>query len=252
MREQAIINLSKAFEVKKGIVQGLVGMSKGDWPAMEEMVARICEFHPETIQTIVQLIKRLRTAKEADDLEGKEERQTQQYAQLKERIAQGEHIESIFNMLDEDASGELDFDEFQEALKYYGLRMTKERQLEIFSQFDADGNTRLSINEFYKAIRHIRRTISTEAIGTLSLSWKTMARTIVVGVFILLLLFAFIFLGISGFTTNTTLGTVVNSILPIFAGGIVLKFNTVDVKSRIKRIEPIIEDALSALTSGDV
>jgi len=79
-----------------------------------------------------------------------------------------------------------------------------------------------------------------------------MTRTILIGVLILLLLFAFIFLGISGFTTNTTLGTVVNSILPVFAGGIVLKFNTVDVKSRIKRIEPIIEDALSALTSGDV
>lgn len=48
-------------------------------------------------------------------------------------------------MLDVDGSGELDFEEFSEVLKYYDMRMSQERQLQIFSRFDVDGSAKLDM-----------------------------------------------------------------------------------------------------------
>ena len=226
-------------------------MAKGDWHAMERMVAYICEFDSHKIQSIVLLIKRLRIAKEADDMEGKEERQAQQYIQLRERIAQGADVVSIYNMLDADGTGKLDFDEFSEALKYYGLHMTMERKIEIFSKFDIDNSTDLSIQEFDHAIEYIKDTISADAIESIGLSVSNITKTVLIALFILLLLFMFIFLGISGFTTNTTLGTVVNSFLPIIAGAIVFNASSLEVADNFRRIAPSIERAITVLTVSD-
>jgi len=66
------------------------------------------------------------------------------YKQLKEKIEAGADANQIFNILDVDCSGKLDFEEFEEVLKYYDWRMSKERQLEIFSRFDEDGSLNLS------------------------------------------------------------------------------------------------------------
>lgn len=46
---------------------------------------------------------------------------------LKEKIDQGGGAESIFHMLDADGSGELDFEEFKEVMKYFDLSFSEER-----------------------------------------------------------------------------------------------------------------------------
>ena len=46
---------------------------------------------------------------------------------MKERIEQGAGAEQIFHMLDEDGSGELDFEEFKEVMKYFDLTLSEER-----------------------------------------------------------------------------------------------------------------------------
>ena len=52
-KAKAIGDLAEAFGIDGRIVQGLVAIAMGDWTAMEDMVARICEFNPQTIHTIV-------------------------------------------------------------------------------------------------------------------------------------------------------------------------------------------------------
>jgi hypothetical protein len=69
-------------------------------------------------------------------------------------------------------------------------------------------------------MHYIKKNISQGAMDQLGLSKANLIKIFIVLVFILLLLFAFIFLGIAGFTTGTTLGSVVNSIMPVSAGGV--------------------------------
>jgi len=75
---------------------------------------------------------------------------------------------------------------------------------------------------------------------------------ILIAIIILLILFVFIFLGIAGFTTNTTLGSVVNSLMPISAGGLLTRAGSTDLTEVIKKIKDSVEQRLSVLTMSDV
>ena len=101
-------------------------------------------------------------------------------------------------------------------------------------------------------MEYIKKNISSEAMDTLGLSKSNIIKGFLVLVGILLLLFVFIFLGIMGFTTNTTLGSIVNSIMPISAGGVLGGASATDITAKIKRIVPSIERVLSVLTITDV
>ena len=53
----------------------------------------------------------------------------------------------------------------------------------------------------------------------------------------LLLLFAFIFLGITAFTTGSTFGSIINSLLPISGGSILGKNKKIDLSKMIETIK---------------
>ena len=93
-------------------MKGFVSLAKGEWAGMADMVARVCEFEPDTINKIVQLIKKLKNANEAEVAAPSPENQTKMYLQLKEKIEAGADANQIFNILDVDCSGALDFEEF--------------------------------------------------------------------------------------------------------------------------------------------
>ena len=174
------------------------------------------------------------------------------YEQLKEKIEQGADQEQIFNMLDVDGSGELDFEEFSEVLKYYDMQMSDERQLQIFSRFDENGSAKLDMQEFDSAMTYIKKTISRGAMDQLGLSKSNLVQVFLALVIILLLLFAFIFLGIMGFTTGSTLGSVVNSIMPISAGGVLGGGTQTKVSDKIKKIKPSIQRIIQVFTLSDI
>jgi hypothetical protein len=124
-RDKAVASIASAFGIDERIVKGLIALAKGDWHAMEDMVARVCEFNPDTIKNLISLMKRLKLVKEADTTDGKGGADSADiFEQLKEKIDQGADAEQIFNMLDTDGSGELDFEEFTEVLKYYDMKMS--------------------------------------------------------------------------------------------------------------------------------
>jgi len=156
-------------------------------------------------------------------------------------------------MLDVSGTGTLTFEEFQEAFKIYNLRFSEERQLEMFTRYDTNGDpNELGIKDFVRIMAYIKKTISTETMTTLGLSKAKIIKGLILLVCILLVLFVFIFLGIMGFTTNSTLGSVVNSLLPISAGGILSKASSGDVQQKIKRITSSVKQVLTVLTITDV
>ena len=254
MERNAIKELAKAFGVRPRVAKGLFGLARGDWNAMEGMVSRLCEFDLNTIKKSISLIKRLKLAKEADDvIETKEEEnKLAMFEALKEKIKKGADVEQIFDMLDADGSGAMDFEEFQEALKFYDIKLTVERQRQIFSQYDANGNGTFNVREFNKAIAFLKNDMSTHAMAALGMSKPVIIKGLLGLIFILLLIFAFIFFGIAGFTTGSTLGAVTNTMMPMAGGGVLGGASGSDVEGKIKRIKPAIEEVFSVLTISDM
>jgi hypothetical protein len=86
----------------------------------------------------------------------------------------------------------------------------------------------------------------------LGLSKVTIIRLVILSVWILMLMFLFIFFGIMGFTTTSSLGSVVNALFPLI-GGSLLGFGTaIKAKDKIKRILPTIFRVLRVLTISDL
>jgi len=62
-------------------------------------------------------------------------------------------IGRTFRIYDDDGSKNLNFEEFFEGVKDYGLDMTKEAAKEVFDLFDKDGSGEVSIDEFLIGLR---------------------------------------------------------------------------------------------------
>jgi Ca2+-binding EF-hand superfamily protein len=55
--------------------------------------------------------------------------------------------------LDSDCSGSLDY---EEVMKYYDVKFSEHRMIEIFSKYDIDGSCEMNLQEFEQAIEYIR------------------------------------------------------------------------------------------------
>ena len=108
------------------------------------------------------------------------------------------------------------------------------------------------MQEFNDAWDYIKKKISIESIDDLGLSSTRIFLMSLFSIVILTFFFVFIIFGIMGFTTNTTLGAVVNSIMPIFAGALISRAGKTNINEKIARIGQSIDARLSVLTISDV
>ena len=252
VREKAILKIASAFEIEQSIVTGLISLSKGDWSGLAEMAGRFCEFDSEKIQKLVHVAKTLKIFGDFEETNSSAQKKSN-FERLKEKIDEGGNEDQIFHMLDQDGSGYLDFEEFSEVMKFFDLKFSQERLLEIFSKYDADGTAVMNVQEFENAVNYIKSQISLGALDNLGLSRKRLFSIFIVSVCILLFLFAFIFLGIRGFISASQFGTVVNSMLPVTSGGILAKLRSPgSIQAKIDEIKDKIIQALNVLTINDI
>ncbi|EKX53490.1 hypothetical protein GUITHDRAFT_54801, partial [Guillardia theta CCMP2712] len=61
-------------------------------------------------------------------------------------------ISSAFNAFDMDGSGELEREEFEEALVHVGLEVPKEEVDEMMAVMDTDGSGTINFSEFQRAM----------------------------------------------------------------------------------------------------
>ena len=155
-------------------------------------------------------------------------------------------------MLDADESGLLDFDEFKEVMKYFDLSFSEERLRQIFSKFDADGSAQMDLQEFEGALKYIKSLISKQSLDYMGFSKKQILKVLLGAIVMLLLIFAFIFVGIAAFSTGSTFGSVINSIMPISGGAIMGKAKEINLDKLLDSIKGIIQKVLNVLTTADV
>ncbi|CAG9334001.1 unnamed protein product [Blepharisma stoltei] len=249
-RDKAAYKLSKTYEIDENIIAGFIALGKGDWNGLAGMAGRFCEFDPVKIQQVVTLIKRLKLIGESEEeaRSGKSDLE-----KLKEKMDSGGDTDQIFHMLDKDHSGELDFEEFAQIMKFFDLEFTMQRLLEIFSKFDADGSGCMNVQEFDAALEYIRSEIANGAIEHMGMGKGKLIKMFLITLLILILIFAFIFLGIIGFITASKFGSAVNSLLPMGSGGVLGKARNVgDLGSKIQEIGPRINDSLAVMTVNEL
>jgi len=120
-------------------------------------------------------------------------------------------LAKLFAQFDNDRSGSLDFDQFQDMLRYLNINLSQEKIVEIFNKVDTDGDKALTYNEFEKGFALLAAEVAMAALQSLGLTDAQIYGVVGSGFLILMGIFAFIFLGMAAFTSNSTFGSVVNS-----------------------------------------
>ena len=152
----------------------------------------------------------------------------------------------IFKKFDKDRSGYIDYNEFCELTKYMGLFLDKEESLKLFSMADRNNNNQIELREFKYAMALLKLRIAYETLRKLGLTIEDLIWYGFFAMIFLLLVFVFIFLGISAFSKSEGFNAVINSLLPLTAGA-ASAARKVDIKGALEKVKGFVQNSISRL-----
>eukprot|EP00753_Platysulcus_tardus_P018858 PLAT7024.5.p1 GENE.PLAT7024.5~~PLAT7024.5.p1 ORF type:complete len:4159 (+),score=1526.28 PLAT7024.5:947-12478(+) len=172
--------------------------------------------NPARVRQIVNLVKSFAASRKesADGKDGSGGGSGSSSSSSSEEKSLGE----MFREFDTSGDGRINYHEFYSITRYMNLRLSQKRAMKIFAQSDVDGSGAIDYDEFDNAMQLLRDEVSGSALRRLGLSTHTLILLFIQVVGVLLLFFAFIFVGIAAFTTGSTFGSVVNSALTVGSG----------------------------------
>jgi hypothetical protein len=152
----------------------------------------------------------------------------------------------MFKQFDKDRSGYIDYNEFCEMCKYMGLFLDKEKSLKLFSMADRSNNNQIELSEFKYAMALLKLQIAYETLKKLGLTLEDLVWYGILAMIFLLLLFVFIFLGISAFSRAEGFNAVVNSCLPLTAGA-AMAARKIDIKGALEKVKGFVQNIIMKL-----
>ena len=139
---------------------------------------------------------------------------------IKDKLKMDKDMEAkdLFKVFDIDKSGRINIDEFKLLTKRLNMTLSDHRIREIFTSVKGEKikeSQELDEIEFEKALGYLQ-----EKSIMLTLEYLGITKEVLFGILIwltllLLILFAFIFVGIAAFTVGGTFGSIINSLFPI-------------------------------------
>lgn len=129
---------------------------------------------------------------------------------------------TIFNHF-ANSRGTMGMEEFSNIFKQLGLPISHAKIMQMFSIADKDKKGELNYQQFLKALESLKGFLITEIMDQLGFSIKDMAISFLFAIVILILMFAFIFVGMAAFSPASSFSSVTNSMMPLGAGGAVNK-----------------------------
>ncbi len=112
----------------------------------------------------------------------------------------------------------LTFDEFSNIFKKLKLQICHVEMLRIFSEADIDKNGELSYQDFIRAFQIMKNHFVQKYLIENGITYQDMIISLIGAIIMLLLMFAFIFVGISAFSPTSPFSSVINSLMPLLAG----------------------------------
>jgi hypothetical protein len=201
--------LADAFGIPRDLIEGSLGLAKGDIEAVVPLAKRLGDFNEEDVEELRKTLKSLQSLMGVDDKNSGNSGLN----------LQGMTREEIFAMADNDNSGALDFDEFKELIKFFGMTLSDQACLEMFASADKSGTGVLSYSEFEDAMDAIQSKLGGGALSELGVSTPQIAAIVLMGLIMLGAVLMFLFMGISAFTTGSAFGAVINSAAVLGGGG---------------------------------
>jgi hypothetical protein len=110
------------------------------------------------------------------------------------------------------------FEEFNNIFVQLNLKIPYVRRLKIFSEADVNKSGDLTYQEFVIALSILKKDFIFEVMNQLGISWEDMVISLVWSIILLLLMNAFIFVGILAFSPVSSFSSVTNTIMPLAAG----------------------------------
>jgi hypothetical protein len=110
------------------------------------------------------------------------------------------------------------FEEFNNIFVQLNLKIPYVRMLKIFSEADVNKRGELNYQDFVRALSIMKDHFIYEVMNQLGISLEDMIVSLVWSIILLILMFAFIFVGIVAFSPTSSFSSVTNTIMPLAAG----------------------------------
>ena len=147
----------------------------------------------------------------------------------------------LFDVFDQDGSGQLSYGEFKDICKYLGLIMDQEKSLKMFSLVDTDKNNYIDYDEFSKAIILIKFEIAKDMLRKLELSNRDLIRFWIGILFCLTAALFFVIFGTFAYSSADGFSAVLSSI-PSIGAGILAIFRILSKGDKVKSMKKYIDE----------
>jgi hypothetical protein len=150
----------------------------------------------------------------------------------------------LFKMFDKDDSGYIAYGEFKDLCKYMGLTLDEEKSLKMFAMADRNNNNCIETQEFKYVMLIIQLEIARDTLNKLEITTTDLIMFGVLTFIYLVLILAFVFLGIFAFSKAEGFNSVVNSFLPLISG-VFAGSRKIDIKGKVEKVKEYIKSIIS-------
>jgi len=154
-------------------------------------------------------------------------------------------LTDIFQLLDTDQSGVLQRSEFKELFTSMGDKMPPQVIDQLFAYCDADGSGTITETELEEGWAYVSHKIVEERMAEFGTSWVDILIAIIYAVVTLCVLFAFIFLALQGWSSETSFTSIVQTALVSGCGRIVT-----GVRKRAPAEKPDVDDIMEEMDAS--
>jgi len=212
------------------IIESIFNFINGDFDKLSPELFNLFNIDKKTFKIIKGILEEFKTI-----LQGPEAYVTKKIAYLNSSIT-GQNVSSLdlikdklkmdkdmdtkdlFKVFDSDKSGKISLEEFKLLTKRLNMTLSDHRIKEIFTSVKGDDinySQELNEKEFEKALDYLQDKSIMLTLEYLGITKEILFGVLIWLVMLLLILFAFIFVGIAAFAIGGTFGSIINSMFPI-------------------------------------
>jgi hypothetical protein len=206
---QSFRDLSRSYKVREQIVKAMYGLCRGKMELVRPLGQEYGEFETHKTENFFKLVMRLAPIMHINEEEEEDEQNNGDETTLEEDISP----DVVFARVDKHGTGYITLDEFAEAMKMYQMKLNKIGLMKLFLSGDEEGEGLLTPEKFGDIISSFEEKMVLNIMDSLGKGMSTLINAVLVAISFILLLFGFLFVGLSTFSRPGAFGAATSSSL---------------------------------------
>ncbi len=206
---QSFKDLSKAYKVREKIVKAMYGLCRGKMKLVRPLGQEFGEFETDKTENFFKLIMRLAPLMQINEEDQQDEAGNGDVTTLEEAVSP----DVVFARVDKHGTGYITLDEFGEAMKMYQINLNKIGLMKLFLSGDEEAEGLLTPEKFGEIISSFEENMVLSVMDSLGKGMSTLFNAVLVAIAFILLLFGFLFVGLSTFSKPGAFGAATSSSL---------------------------------------